>query len=292
MRAIVFSNFPKDVFENSLKPKFDQNGVEILKVVRIDRSSNIDVSKADVLISMVELMSVGQRNKIKALAKTTGKRYIGLLRGGSDWTKELASNETAVQALPRAINGPVLVPRPLQQAVRSIPTLVQPPEPPESEPETKEEDDEEAFTAMQELLDEASAHVQRLLEEKAELVKQLQAQSRIAITLNSEMTRVSKTLSDSKQQSEELTKESRTLREENKLLKDQVVKISSDLSAARAAYNLQVKETEAAKAKPTVTVGALDNLFKSIDAMKILCRQGLMTADEAFEKLANFKPQK
>lgn len=90
MKAILFSNFPKDVYENTLKPKFDLYGVDVLRVVRIDRTDSVDCSQADVLIAMIELMSNGQRDKVKTLARRYSKKYVALSRKGVVWEKTLA----------------------------------------------------------------------------------------------------------------------------------------------------------------------------------------------------------
>lgn len=89
VKAVLFSNFPLDVFQNTLKPKFDAEGIEILRVVSADKGLGQRCDDADVVIAMIELMSNGQRDRVKALAKKAGKPFVALYRKGAMWEKNL-----------------------------------------------------------------------------------------------------------------------------------------------------------------------------------------------------------
>jgi len=94
MRAIVFSNFPKDTFENSLRPKFEALGIEVGKLVKPDRADGFaDIRDFDFVVAMVELMSTGQKEKIKQLAKRSGKKYVPLNRQGATWRRDFGLEE-------------------------------------------------------------------------------------------------------------------------------------------------------------------------------------------------------
>lgn len=81
-RVIVFSNFPVRYYEKNLLPRLQEAGADVLRVVNFDRSRNPDVSDADALVAFVEVMSSGQRTRIKDLAQKNGLRFAALARRG------------------------------------------------------------------------------------------------------------------------------------------------------------------------------------------------------------------
>lgn len=281
MKAVLFSNFPKDVFDNTLKPKFDQHGVEILRLVKIDISPNVDVSKADVVIAMVELMSSGQREKVKKIAKTAGKRYIGLSRKGGDWARDLGLEPTT-QTVARAIGSPALSLVPSPPPSSGSPFVPMPPPPMVGDREEEEQSDEQALEAAQELLDEAEQQIAQLTQEKAQAIAERESQKRANVALAAEKGRSQKALAVVQEELDIAKSVVPKMNQEIEQLNAQVRKLSEDLGTAR-------READAAKLKPSVH--SLDNLFKSIEALKVLVRAGLMDPNEAFEKLANFKPK-
>lgn len=170
VKAILFSNFPKDVFNNTLKPKFDQYGVEIVKVANIDRSPNVDLADADVVIAMVELMSGGQRTKIKELARRNNRRFIGLSRKGADWAKEFASIEPAGRrAAPDAAVAP--------PSKSWTPVVVPPPPPSDPAPETESEPQLLEPSELTEMLSLFEQENERL----EERIKELEARDRSGV---------------------------------------------------------------------------------------------------------------
>jgi hypothetical protein len=172
VRAVLFSNFPKEVFNNTLKPKFDQYGVEIVKVANIDRSPNVDISEADIVIAMVELMSGGQRTKIKELARRNNKRFIGLSRKGADWAKEFSSVEAASR---RAAPGAAVTP----PSKAWTPVVVPPPPPSEPVPETESEPQLPEPSELAEMLSLFEQENERL----EERIKELEARDRSGVEL-------------------------------------------------------------------------------------------------------------
>lgn len=143
MKAILFSNFPQEVFTNTLKPKFDQAGVEIVRVANIDRSSNIEPGEADVVVAMVELMSSGQKERVKSLAKKHDKKFVSLSRKGP-WDQFAKIQATLDK------KGPILPPAPSAPPPSKTWTPVIVPPPPPSEPVVEEE---ESPTSLQPSID-------------------------------------------------------------------------------------------------------------------------------------------
>lgn len=106
-KAIVFSNFPIQYFEKNLQPRLQTAGLEILRVINFDRSKDPEVGAADVLVAFIEVMSQGQRTRIKDLAKKAGKRFVALQRrGGSEWGSLFASVPVAPPSNVRPIKPP------------------------------------------------------------------------------------------------------------------------------------------------------------------------------------------
>lgn len=171
VRAILFSNFPKEVFNNTLKPKFDQYGVEIVKVANIDRSPNVDIGDVDIVIAMIELMSSGQRAKVKDLARKNNRRFIGLSRKGADWAREFASVETASK---RAAPGTAVTP-PAKSPW--TPVVVPPPPPSEPVPETESEPALPEPSELAEMLSLFEQENERL----EERIKELEARDRSGV---------------------------------------------------------------------------------------------------------------
>jgi len=187
LRAVVFSNFPGQLFEKSLRPRFERYGIDIVKVANLDKSKSTSVEGADIIVAMIELMSAGQRNAAKDLAKHTGKYFVGLPNKG-DWGKYLSHfpRPPRLTPVPNKQQAPPSTPRPLPEA----------PEPPEPSlqdlKETLElyemetEKLQEAKTTLEATLKERetallnhAANVEKLRKENQTLEERLAEQTRI-----------------------------------------------------------------------------------------------------------------
>jgi len=91
LNAVVFSNFPDDVFENELGPKLIEFGVRVLRVYRPDRvaGDNLDMSQADVVIEFGDFMSHSQSEAIRKKVKILKRPLATLRRQSSEWPKVL-----------------------------------------------------------------------------------------------------------------------------------------------------------------------------------------------------------
>ena len=279
MRAIIFSNYDVKEFNEHWKPRLEAHDIEIYRVKSMVRhSGRVDLSNytnVPLVIAISGIMSKDQRDRVKEAAKTAGKTYFDVnpLAGEVSWQQlDAVKNKSVAVASPpmKMVSGDFSAPLRLVPPPESTPT---PPEPaPVSEPEIPsiEPDYKMELETAGELLSEAEERVSELMSER-------DAQKRANIALASQLEREKKAL-------ELANKDKLELGREVEKLTTQVKKLSDDLIE----YGV---ELETLRNKPKTTVHVLDDLFKSLDALKVLVRQGIMTADEAFEKLANFKPK-
>lgn len=250
-KAVLFSNFPKDVYVNTLKPKFEQHGIDVLKVINIDRSPNPSVSDADIVIAMVELMSSGQRQKVKEVARKYGKRFVGLHRKGVDWHRDLFS-----------ATEPVTGPLPKQDVLLALRTgglsLVPPitPEAPSSEPEPPEPTTED----LQELLKMFEEENEKLEDEKTELLSRLKKTDELAGSLERRLHKSESDFKLFKGQYNDLVK-----------CKDETDKLCVNLR----------KELDEVKGQK-VTSGGMD---KAMMHFKELWKMGFLTSDDILKKI-------
>lgn len=138
VRAVVFSNFPGQFFQKTLVPKFEDHNIEIVRTIKPDRSGSTDVSGADVVIAMVDLMASGQRAYAKEIAKKNGLRFIGLTRS-CNWSTFL-SNVKPTAAAPTEQKAVTLFGKP------TVVSIVKSPEPPKEEAPVSEQPDAPAPT--------------------------------------------------------------------------------------------------------------------------------------------------
>jgi len=120
-RAIVFSNFPQQLFENSFRPKLEAAGIDIQRIVNVDRSSGVDLSTADAVIAFVELMSNIQRDMLKSKTKLAGRRFIALTRKASEWPALLANIPVVPDPTPSNPRRIVHAVPPVEEPVPSAP---------------------------------------------------------------------------------------------------------------------------------------------------------------------------
>lgn len=122
-RVIVYSNFPKQHFEKTIQPKLQAAGVDVHRVINVDRSESVDFSSADAIIAFVELMSSMQRDSIKAKAKMAGRRFFGFTRQASTWPAALSTIQIIPEATPSNVRRIVPPPRPalVEEAPPSLP---------------------------------------------------------------------------------------------------------------------------------------------------------------------------
>lgn len=138
MRVVVFSSFPADILSNEIKPKLEKFGVEVLRVFQVDQWSRSstqlqDLGSADALVAMVEKMSLSQKDKIKAVAKSTGLRFIPITRRSSDWVQFFGEPEQIAPSRMEARSTGALASVPTKQ----LQELIEAAAPPSSKPDPR-----------------------------------------------------------------------------------------------------------------------------------------------------------
>lgn len=89
MKAVVFSNFPRSYFKGSLVPKLEELGIKVTRAVRFESVGDFSTNSVDAVICLTHLSSKGQLQSAKKLAKKNGKKFIVLTGKGSSWKKQL-----------------------------------------------------------------------------------------------------------------------------------------------------------------------------------------------------------
>lgn len=87
INAIVFSNYPEDIYESEFRPKLKSLGVNVLRVYKPDHVSGdlVNVEQADVIVRFIGLMSHSQDEAIKKRARQYDKPMVVLQRQTSGW---------------------------------------------------------------------------------------------------------------------------------------------------------------------------------------------------------------
>lgn len=89
VKAVVFSKFPARYFQETLQPGLEKLGVKVIRVLSPEKAEEADLAKADSVIAMRDLMSGLHKNKIKHLARRSGRKYYELTRHKSLWPQVL-----------------------------------------------------------------------------------------------------------------------------------------------------------------------------------------------------------
>lgn len=301
MKAILFSNFPKDVYENTLKPKFDLYGVDVLRVVRIDRTDNVDCSQADVLIAMVELMSNGQRDKVKTLARRYSKKYVALSRKGVVWEKTLADMtqqhreaEERRRAPPSSRNvvnlnfdavrtsrvqtlSPNQAALPREEAPPSVPCEPEPPEP------TTEE--------LQALLQMFEDENEKLEEQKGDLIERLKKSDALASGLERQLETTKTKVTARENRIVDLEKQLASAKSDDQYfnsLVGQNDQLRKELDKTRDQFDKmtdQVHDLKIELAKAQRGTEKDSSIEQALEPFKQLWKLGFMTPEEILKKI-------
>lgn len=87
-RAVVFCNFPENL-GGQLREHLEEWGIDVLHWGPISMSTEMKNPGAEMVIVFYELMSHGQSDKTKDLAKRWGARWVALSRKYASWGKNL-----------------------------------------------------------------------------------------------------------------------------------------------------------------------------------------------------------
>jgi len=314
MKAILFCNYGTSIVEGKIKPKLSKFGVELLRTVNVDKSGYVDVSRADAVIFMTDLMSEGQRKKIKTIARNGNKRLISLQLQGTDWSKALGQAAPEVGEVSRAVADGMRVTPPSH--LRSVPPA------PVSDKALEEEREKVSMSLPEDraLLNEFEAENQRLEEEARMLRRELQAlEERLADELSRTPDTASVHLAHADQISElnehiegleqeliqlrhdkRVSEEKLAMREKQASLPAREVgaahALRRELETLRTQNRNQEEELVRLRAgkpitPPSAPLKTTQDFLAVRDAFKSLWRAGAMTGEEILEKLMAWGPK-
>lgn len=303
MKAVLFCNYEQSLVNEKIRPKLAKFGVEVLRVVNVDRSGPVDTSRADILIYLVDLMSVGQKKKIKSIARNNKKRLISLQLQGTDWGKAFGDlSEEAAQGESQSAVNATAIALTSPSYLRAVPDAPPSEEELDMEEDVEEDDDPPPVSLPQDLalLSEFGEENQRLEREVRRLQTIVQTQDKRLFDATSAMGRF-----------DELCEKLRQLQEEKdtaeKRLEDAAISIAKaqkevdvvhatqrDLDTVRAQNKNQEEELARLRlsrplAPPSSPLKKTQDFLAVRDAFKSLMRAGAMTKDEVLEKLMTWE---
>lgn len=88
MRAAVFCNFPENLSQR-LREQLEEWGIEIRHFGSISSGTEMKDPEVELVVAFIELMSHGQSDQTKALAKRWNARWVPLSRKVASWVKHL-----------------------------------------------------------------------------------------------------------------------------------------------------------------------------------------------------------
>ena len=324
MKAIMFSNYPTPINEENVK-KLAKLGVEVVRVLVTDRGIAdliIDESVTHLLV-MQDIANVGQKAKVKDLARNTGRKYVGLSRQSSSWTRDLGLNTLqSIGLLPVAQR--VAVGARENFSVRDTVPPSKPPPPPSSQhappgafprvvpalPPAKfftgpfpgsvpAVGEEETSTNKQEL---SREELNDFVDELSREVNQYKEVAGIARQAAERLEREKKELEEKLRKTQMELRDAEGLLDESSekrdKLEDALIEADNKVIAARdrqeeldQANNriVQLEKELTAKKTKVIVAAPKESIWEAINAFKTLVKRGMMTADEAFDKLANHK---
>ncbi len=230
----------------------------MLRTINVDRATDPKLSDCDGIISMVELMSGGQRDRVKELAKRAGKKFIPLLRKEDDHWQNAFGPPGSQKPTPTA-----------PASKGAVALKVVPPAPPSQPPVSVQETSSEmpfVDTRDDIVTRELSARITELEElhvmydeENARLVGQIEALQATRTSENASW----QTLNASWERSKE---ENATLAKQNAEQEKLITQLRSKTS-----------------------VKQVNDLGKAIESFKVLKRMGLASDSDIVEKLFSYK---
>ena len=330
MRALLFSNFPPSINEDILRPKLEQHGVHVVRVINYDKSPNVSVEEIDLIIAMVEVMSVGQREKLKELARQNGKKFIALSRKVAAWNRQLGNSVTPQLEGQRMVaNGSSHAPQSQRfgsmasvfpPQLRSVPPANQEAEiTPPSDEEVEllklfEEENAKLEAQKDELIERLKKSEEenrafrsgneKLRMERDQGIQQIRKANAEAEKVQVEVKRVINLCELLESKLADVPDDDANSRREVEAYKKGHAELSKELEAAKELAKKQTQELytlrEENKALRTLpppsstratTVKATEDFTKVRDAFKILWRTGAMKGDDILKTLMDWEPK-
>jgi len=315
-KAVLFSNYEATLIDQKIRPKLVEHGVEILRQIHVDKTNvSVDVSKMDLVLFMPGLMSKGQKDKVKNIARYSRKRLIEVQLHGNDWGKVLSHLAPAPASISEE-------PSP-HSHLRAVPT------PPPSEEKLVTEKVDPEPTEEERLLEEYGAENTRLEAE----VKALRAKAahleeqlgKVDLTsvhdgytnrlkdYNAEIARLLKEVEKAKEEHgtavsclrkcrEQLAIDAKAIEMAKKEvenvheLQDVLKNVSEELASQQELGRNQAAELARLRSQrplspPSASLKKTQDFVAVRDAIKSLWRAGVLNEKEVVEKLMSWDPK-
>jgi hypothetical protein len=245
MRSIVFSSFSDKYFEEEIRPKLEELGVEIVSIIRPEEEVYLESDNFDSIIIFQDMTIKSQQDLIKEFAKKCKKPSISLSRRSKNFDNELSGSIKRLSNL--------VAPSPPVEVAATIKTVIGFITDPKSIPiETPQEEP----SLVQEL--------RKSLEEKTRLVAELSEMIGLYEKDNERLIRELK--EQGKTISGSITERDLLLAEYNKLFaahKALIVKLNESINHQNDGNNIR----------------------NEIAAIRLLNKEGILSDSEALERL-------
>jgi DNA repair exonuclease SbcCD ATPase subunit len=245
MRSIVFSSFSDKYFEEEIRPKLEELGVEIVSIIRPEEEVYLESDNFDSIIIFQDMTIKSQQDLIKEFAKKCKKPSISLSRRSKNFDNELSGSIKRLSNL--------VAPSPPVEVAATIKTVINLITDPKSIPiETQQE----ASSLVQEL--------RKSLEEKTRLIAELSEMIGLYEKDNERLIRELKKQGETISGS--ITERDLLLAEYNKLFaahKALIVKLNESINHQNDGNNIR----------------------NEIAAIRLLNKEGILSDSEALERL-------
>lgn len=289
MKVVIYTGFPEDLVAKDITPKLERFGVEVLKVVNIDRGTVSAVADADALCALVEKMSDSQRNKVKAVAKNANKKFIPLGRQSSEWVRYFGEPGPIVIAR-REPSGVIPV------NIRLVPPLIDPPPGPPSRPavptgtlalelNTRPRSTESRLHVVEDELRAQRAAVVKTREERDQMTARCVELNAQVVSLKKEADIVLEAMEDMEQSAKAKEAE---LREQLAASVAATLVTSTELSRCYAELNAPKAESNTTD---LLGLRAMQEFFRVRGAFKLAWETKLTTADDVLRQLLAWEPK-
>lgn len=298
IKAVIFSNCAKGVFEQEYQRKLARYDLEILQVISPDRSKLVQPPEgATHLICLNQQMNDNQLGVAKVWAKNNGLAWVSLPRASSDWPRLLGMQPSlvAVPAPPPSTKAPVVV----EKAEMPVPPAPPPaPSPVDAELATLyAKENEELRTEVRRLTELSQGYVPP--EKHRQILDSLRSNAALLAGKTRKIEKLEKELEALRLRpvggdGNELRKKVAELEKELGQKRQTMVAWEEKMkSLLKEKEELEGKLARAVSARTTspatvekIVYRAPEGLSKALTALLSMVDAGLMTSDEAFKKLA------
>lgn len=245
MRSIVFSSFSDKYFEEEIRPKLEELGVEIVSIIRPEEEVYLESDNFDSIIIFQDMTIKSQQDLIKEFAKKCKKPSISLSRRSKNFDNELSGSIKRLSNL--------VAPSPPVEVAATIKTVINLITDPKSIPIETQQEESSLVQELRKSLEEKT----RLIAELSEMIGLYEKDNERLIR---ELKKQGETISGS------ITERDLLLAEYNKLFaahKALIVKLNESINHQNDGNNIR----------------------NEIAAIRLLNKEGILSDSEALERL-------